>query len=135
MTDVLVTVDAGPGADSAEITELTLLLRDELVEHELDAVLLPSPAPPGTKGFGSGDITSILVVLATSGGVLTTMVGVLQAWLVRNSGSQVELEVGGERIVLTPTTEDERKRMLDVFLARHEASGPKEEGRGGHLPK
>ncbi len=134
MTDVLLTVDAGPGANNTETAELTLRLREELIDHDLDAVVPSSAAAVGTKGVGSADVAPILVVLATSGGVSTTFLGMLQAWLVRNSGSQIEVEVNGERIVLTPTSDGERRRALDFFLARHEIDGPKDAESGEHAP-
>jgi hypothetical protein len=134
MTQVLLTVDAGQNANNAEIAELNARLQEELGEHEFDAVALPSTAPPGTKGVGAGDIAPILVVLATSGGVLTTLLGMLQGWLVRNAGSQIEVEVDGDRIVL-PADDETRQRVLDFFLARHEVAGAKGDESGGHAPR
>jgi hypothetical protein len=121
--DVVVTVDAGPGADDSETAELTTRLRAELVEHGLDPVPVPSEAPPGSKGVASGEVGSLLVVLATSGGVLTTLLGMLQAWLLRQSGSRLVLEVDGDRVELTGTTDEERRRALEFWLARHDVRG------------
>ncbi len=129
--NVLVSVEAGPGADDADTAELATRLREELVAHDFDPVVSPSAAPPGAKGVGSGEIGSLLVVLAASGGVLTTLLGTLQAWLLRQSGSQVVVELDGDRLELTGATDDERRRALDVWLARHEAGGAKEARGGG----
>lgn len=118
--DVLLRVDAGSGADDAETAELAVRLRDELVAHDLDSVATLADAPPGAKGIGSSDLGSLLVVLAASGGVLTTLVGTLQAWLLRHSGSQIVVEIDGDRLELTGATDDERRRTLDVWLARHD---------------
>jgi hypothetical protein len=134
MTQVLLTVDAGQDANNAETAELTARLQEELGEHGFDAVALPSTAPPGAKGVGASDIAPILVALAASGGVLTTLLGMLQGWLVRNSGSQIEVEVDGDRIVL-PADDETRQRVLDFFLARHEVGGGRGEESGGHAPR
>jgi len=117
--NVLVSVDAGPGADDGDTAELATRLREELVAHDFDPVATPSTAPQGAKGAGSGELGSLLVVLAASGGVLTTLLGTLQAWLLRNAGSQVVVELDGDRLELTGATDDERRRALDSWLARH----------------
>ena len=120
--DVLINVDAGSGADDAETAALTHRLLDELVEHDLDPVVPSSDAPPGAKGIGS-EAGSTILVLAASGGVVTTLLGVLQTWLTRNAGSQIVVEVAGDRLELTGATDEERRRALGVWLARHEVAG------------
>ncbi len=118
--DVLVRVDAGPGADDADAAELAEQLRTELVAHDLDPVVPDSTAPVGAKGVGL-DIGALLVALAASGGVLTTLLGVLQSWLLRHSGSRIIVEIDGDRVELTGATDEERRRALESWLARHEA--------------
>jgi Effector Associated Constant Component 1 len=116
---VQVTVDGGPGADADETAELASRLREELVAHELDTESLPAAAPEGSKGLGV-DIGSLLVVLSASGGVLTSLIGTLQAWLLRQSDSKLLLEIDGDRIELTGVSDEERRRALEAWLARHE---------------
>jgi len=125
--ELLLSVDAGRGADEVENAELTARLRAELVEHGLDPVTPASVTPAGAKGVG-GEAASLLVVLAASGGVLTTLIGVLQTWLSRQSGSRVVLEVDGDRLELTGTTDEERRRALDFWLARHQPRGGRPAG-------
>ena len=120
--DVLINVDAGSGADAAETAAVAQQLLDELTAHELDPVVPISDAPPGAKGVGS-DLGSTILVLAASGGVVTTLLGVLQTWLVQHAGSQIVVEIAGDRLELTGATDDERRRALDVWLARHEVAG------------
>ena len=125
---VVVTVDAGVGADDAETAELAARLRDELVARELEPLPVPSASPEGAKGVGT-DIGSLVMVLAASGGVLTTLIGTLQAWLLRQSGSKLLLEIDGDRIELTGATDEERRLALDAWLSRH--GGSTEAGSGG----
>jgi membrane-associated two-gene conflict system component 1 (EACC1) len=117
--DVLLRVDAGPGADPADHESLAGRLRSELEEHELDPVVPDADAPPGAKGVGA-ETGSLLIALAASGGVLTTLVGLVQAWLLRNAGSTVVVEIDGDRVELTGASDEERRRALEVWLAKHE---------------
>lgn len=119
---VLVTVDPGAGADTAETADLADRLRDELAAHEYDSAPVSAASPEGAKGMGV-DIGSLLVALAASGGVLTSLIGTLQSWLNRQSGGRLVLEIDGDRIELTGVSDAERQRALDVWLARHEAEG------------
>ena len=89
-----------------------------LEEHELDPVVPDADAPAGAKGIGA-ETGSLLVALAASGGVLTAR-RARQAWLLRNAGSTVVVEVDGDRVELTGATDEERRRALDVWLAKHE---------------
>jgi Effector Associated Constant Component 1 len=120
--DVLVRVDAGAGADDVDTAQLAQQLRTELVAHDLDPVVPGSTAPRGAKGVGL-DSGALLVTLAASGGVLTTLLGVLQSWLLRQSGSRIVVEVDGDRLELTGATDEERRRALESWLARHEGGG------------
>lgn len=128
--EIVVSVDAGQGADDAETTELAARLRDELMMHELDPVSVATASPEGAKGVGEA-VGSLLVVLAASGGVLTTLIGTLQAWLTRQSGSKLLVEIDGDRIELTGATSEERRRALDAWLARHGGTSSEAESGGG----
>jgi hypothetical protein len=128
--EIVVSVDAGPDADDAEKAELASRLREELAAHALDPQALPSASPAGAKGFGV-DVGSLLVVLAASGGVLTSLIGTLQSWLLRQSGSKLLLEIDGDRIELTGVSDEERRRALDAWLVRHETRDAAEAESGG----
>lgn len=57
----------------------------------------PASCPPGAKAGDLASVSSLLVVLAASGGVLTRLVGLLQGWLLRNRGRGLVVEVAGDR--------------------------------------
>ena len=128
--EIVLTVDAGPDADDAETAELAARLREELATHDVDSVSLPAAPPSGAKGVGEA-VGSLLVVVGASGGVLTTLVGMLQAWLLRQSGGKLLVEIDGDRIELTGATDEERRRALDTWLARHGADNEGDADRGG----
>ena len=127
--DVLLRVDAGPGAEPAERAEFAERLRAELAAQEVDAEPVAADAPEGAKGAGV-EIGSLLVVLAASGGVLTSLVGTLQSWLTRQSRSRLVLEIDGDRVELTGASDAERSRALEVWLARHGGTGTADGGDG-----
>jgi len=127
---MLVTVDAGAGANAAETAELAERLRDELGAHEYDSMPVEAAAPEGAKGLGV-DVGSLLVALAASGGVLTSLIGTLQSWLGRQSGSRLVVEIDGDRIELTGASDEDRQRALDVWLARHDPDASTGGGNGG----
>ncbi len=127
--DVLLRVDAGPGAEPAETAELAERLRAELAAQEVDAEPVEADAPEGAKGAGV-ELGSLLVVLAASGGVLTSLVGTLQAWVTRQSRSRLVLEIDGDRVELTGASDAERSRALEAWLARHGDAGAADGGDG-----
>jgi hypothetical protein len=47
------------------------------------------------------------VALAASGGVLTTLIGALQAWLLRSSAGKVVVEIDGDRLEVTGAGNEE----------------------------
>jgi hypothetical protein len=100
---VHVSVQADAAADDAETAELRYHVRSMLAEHEFDVTDQPTRAavPPGAKAGDPAAISSLVVVLAASGGVLTTLIGALQAWLVRSSARNVVIEIDGDRLELT----------------------------------
>ena len=120
--NVLLRVDAGPGAEPAEMAELADQLRAELAAQEVETEPVAVDAPEGAKGAGV-ELGSLLVVLAASGGVLTSLVGTLQAWLTRQSRSRLVLEIDGDRVELTGASDAERSRALEAWLARHGGAG------------
>jgi hypothetical protein len=85
----------------------------------------PMPGPPAPEGAKVGDPASwstLLLTLAASGGVLTTVIGTLRDWLLRQPAPAViEVSMGGDSIKLEgSSTKEERQRLVEAFIARHE---------------
>jgi len=122
---VHVRVQADAAADDAETAELRYHVRSMLAEHEFDVTDQPPQAavPTGAKAGDPAAVSSLVVVLAASGGVLTTLIGALQAWLVRSSARHVVVEIDGDRLELTGVTGEERKRLMAAWLDRHQTAG------------
>jgi hypothetical protein len=109
-----------PDADAQDQDEL----RAEVAEQEFTVV--PDPAAPaapgGAKAADPVTVGSLVIALAASGGVLTSLVGLLQAWLLRSSARTLVVEIDGDRLELTGATSQERRRLTDAWLSRHEPS-------------
>ncbi|MER7461004.1 hypothetical protein [Micromonospora sp. NPDC126480] len=117
-----VTVLADQDADDQDLAVLAEGLRAEVLESEFDLVGEPAPAPlpPGAKAADPAGVTSLLIALAASGGVLTGLIGLLQAWLLRGSDRTLVVEIDGDRLELTGATSEERRRLTNAWLSRHE---------------
>jgi hypothetical protein len=120
---LLVSIDAGPESDPEEVAELSRRLRVELLRLEVESVT-PVPGPPPPAGAKAGDPVSwstLLLTLAASGGVLTTVIGALRDWLLRQPTSPtIEVSIGGDSIKLESSSIEERQQIIDTFIARHD---------------
>ena len=124
-----VVVVPDPDADAQERDELVRRLRAEVAEQEFDLVAdaAAGPVPGGAKAADPAGVDSLIIALAASGGVLTSLIGLLQAWLLRGAGRTLVVEIDGDRLELTAATSAERRRLVEVWLSRHE---PPAEGDG-----
>jgi hypothetical protein len=116
---LLISLYSGPGSESEEIEELSRRLRAELLRLDV-ASLRPVPGPPAPEGAKAGDPASwstLLLTLAASGGVVTTVIGTLRDWLLRQPAPAViEVSVGGDSIKLEGNaTEEERRRLVEAY--------------------
>ena len=61
------------------------------------------------------------MTLAASGGVLTTVITAIQAWLRDRRSSSVTLKLDGDELILTGggPYSAQQKRAIDLWLSRH----------------
>jgi hypothetical protein len=115
-------VGAGGDADAEEVADLTSQLRQELLELDVDAVELARSGPaPATKAVDVLAIGGLILSLAKSS-ALTHVVKVVQGWLSRDNRRQVEIQMDGDVLKLTGATDDEQRRLVDAWIARHAAT-------------
>nr|WP_223186649.1 hypothetical protein [Streptomyces sp. CBMA29] len=122
--EVVVRVVPGDGADDGEVERAARGLRAELLAGDEDGVRDVRPrggaAPEGAKG-DAHSWAALVITLAASGGVLTTLITAVSGWLARQRpDTTVVLEVGGDRITLPGATEAERARLIGILAARHD---------------
>lgn len=115
-------IDALADSDSDELAKLTRGLRKELeASGELERV---EPgivtAPPDSK-FAGGDLQSLIVTLAASGGVLTTLIGLVQSFVTRREKASVTLEINGDKIVITSASPETERLLAEDWIARHKS--------------
>jgi len=113
-------IELEPDADEAELELAAAQLRQELLELDVDAVERPSggSAPPGARGVEVGVLGTLLV--AAGKGAIGAVLHTIQAWVARRSSRTVKITLDGDSIELTNASEDEQRRLIESFLARHD---------------
>ncbi len=113
-------IDADQEPDAEELAELTRKLRDDLLHLDVETVDLASAgeAPTGTKAVDPVTAGTLLVTLAASGGVITTLINALQSWLTRHERRSLTLEMGGDKLEVTGISSEEQQRLIEAWLSR-----------------
>jgi hypothetical protein len=120
--------------DPAEVEELTLALRRELMEiDEVDTVTAAAagPAPPGSRAIELMALGSLIVAAKPTIETIARVVGVLRGWLKARSAAQanpratLRITVNGQTLELTPT-EEQQDTLVREFV--HVAAGATESG-------
>jgi hypothetical protein len=120
MSEVRLHVAGYPDSDDEERAELAWRLREEISGGAVDDVSHPSvSAPPGAKG-GALEWAQLLVTLA---GTLPPFLMAVRGWLDRHRGAAVTVEIGGDTLTLGEGSEEDQRRLVDAFLARHGGAG------------
>lgn len=110
-----------PGQDAEQLENSTRQLRRELADLRVESVdLVRSGAVPDRAKVGD-TVTKgqVLVTLAASGGVLTTVIGTLQTWLSLRERQSITLEIGGDKLQVTGISVTDQQRAIDAWIARH----------------
>ncbi len=118
--ELLPDVDADMDADLHD--RLTRRLRRELSEAGVESIRTApgGPAPEGAKSPDPVTVGALLVAFSASGGVFTSLVGVLQDWLDRQSARhRIVVTVDGDSLELERATAAERRELIGAFVRRH----------------
>ncbi|MCP4269281.1 MAG: hypothetical protein GY777_27550 [Candidatus Brocadiaceae bacterium] len=113
-------LDAGFGMDKEELESATIRLRNELLDLDVEKVelLKAGDVPEGAKGDPVSWGT-LLLTLAASGGVITTLINSAQAWLTRNDRKSITLEINGDKLDIKGVSTDEQTRLINEWLSRN----------------
>ena len=113
-----VELGAGDDAGAEEHDELTRSLRQELLELDVDDVERPAGAAP--DGARAGEVIALGTLLVTLGqGALGIVSSAIGRWVARRGGRSVTLELDGDRIELGGVSEEDQRRLIETFVARH----------------
>lgn len=110
-----------PDADSGEAERFGRQLRAELAQLDVEAVspMVSADVVQGAKGAGV-DWGSLLVTLSAAGGVLTSVIALVQDWLARHSAAQsVKVTIDGDAIELGRASVQERGELISAWMRRH----------------
>ncbi len=119
MADQLVVrLDEG-GADAERLEHLTIAVRRELVQLEVDNVepVRAGPAPEGTRALDVTAVGALLVTLTSSTAALAGVVDTMRKWLLQGSrGRTVELTIGDKTLKLAGASDEQQERLVSEFL-------------------
>ena len=118
---VILNIDAGQEDDPEEIERFTQQLREELTELDVEAVDLVRAGETPAKAKVGDPITwgMLLLTLAASGGVITTVINVLQSWLTRQERRSISLEIDGDKLEIKGISSKEQQRLINEWRSRH----------------
>ena len=125
MTDdhgqLAINLEAGDDVSPFELEELTAAVRRELLQLDVESVdrVSGGPAPDGTRGIDVAAIGALLVSLSKATPVLGQVVDVIQAWAARSPNRTVKLTLDGDTLELNGMSEDEQRRVVRDWMARH----------------
>jgi hypothetical protein len=116
MAELRMHVAGYPDSDEEERADLAWRLREEISDHGLD-VSHPYVEPAeNTKGGAAMDLLQLAVTFA---GTLPPLIMAIQGWLDRHPRAAVTLEIDGDTLTLDEATPEDRRRLMEVFLAKH----------------
>lgn len=121
IADLELSVDAGSGADEDELERLARSLRAELLELDVDAVApaRAGPAPDDARAVEALMVGALVVRLARDSESLSALVRTVRGWLGGDEARSVRIELDGDVLELTGASDEERQRLVDVWIASH----------------
>jgi hypothetical protein len=122
--DVLLTLEPDSDLDDEARDRLTRQLRSEVAELEVESVRLATgdAAPVGSKAADPVTIGAIIVALSASGGVLTSLIGVVRDLLVRQPAShRISVTIDGDPLIVDNATADQQRDLIAAYISKHTA--------------
>jgi hypothetical protein len=115
-------VGVEPDADAAELDQAASRLRQELLGLHVDAVeRLRGEAPPaGTRAAEAMLLGALGVDLGHE--ALAAVIRTIQSWIARRLDRSVKVALGEDSIELTNVSDEDQRRLIDSFVARHASS-------------
>jgi hypothetical protein len=106
-------------APAEESDELTVNLRGELLELDVDAVERRpgEEPPPGARGAESAALGGLVVTLGPS--VLGGVVQTIRGWISRDRGRSARLQLGDDVLELSDASPEQQEKLVAAFLARN----------------
>lgn len=118
--ELVVQVQAVGGEDDGELLEVTALLRQELLDLDVDEVrtVETNEGPADAKGVAA--LAGWLAVQFGSVETVRTVIDVLRGWAERRR-RDVEVTIGGDTLKLSAVSAAEQQQIIDAWIDRHSA--------------
>jgi hypothetical protein len=115
--DLIFRVSPGAGDDQEEMTRLLILLHNELLEEEVQAIQLIAEdvSDDGAKGIST--VANALALRLGFAG-LKAVLAKIGDWASRN-GRSVEVTINGDTVKVTGISREQQDKLINVWLARH----------------
>lgn len=129
VVNVLLVVEPDPDQDADDVRDrLARRLRTELTELDVESVTLATgdPAPEGSKSADPVTVGAVVVALSASGGVFTTLIETVRAWLARQPAHhRISVTIDGDTIELEQASAGQQQALVDAYIGRHTNKQPK----------
>ncbi len=114
-------IDAGPDADAAELAELAVRLREQLLKLDIEGAdpVTAGQAPSGTRAGEVLVAGAMTVMLALSSGLLTALVERVQLWISHSRARSVKLEIDGDVLELESATHAQQRELIKTWIDHH----------------
>src|SRR5450755_3298407 len=115
-------VGVEPDADAAELDQAASQLRQVLLGLDVDAVerLRGEAPPPGTRAAEATLLGALVVDLGHE--ALAAVMRTIQSWIARRLDRSVKVTLGEDSIEFTNVSDEDQRRLIDSFVARHASS-------------
>jgi hypothetical protein len=124
MRQIHIVLKASPDSDQEELDALTTLLREQLLELDVERVELDRAkgAPDGAK---PGDVIALGALVATVAPfALRSVVRLLETWIKNRPVRSVSITVGDDQLEVQAVAAADQRRLIDAFIAAHESPPP-----------
>lgn len=117
---LVVRVRAVEGEDDEELLEVTALLRQELLDLDVDKVsaVEADEGPADAKGVAA--LAGWLAVQFGSVETVRAVIDVLRGWAGRRR-RDVEVTIGGDTLKLSAVSAAEQQQIINAWIDRHSA--------------
>jgi hypothetical protein len=121
VTRLALRIAAAPEAKAAELAELAVDLRDQLLELDIERAdqVTVGQMPPGAR---AGEILlagALSVMLVQSSKLLTALIETVQSWVSRSGGRSVKLDIDGDVLEVTGITRGDQRELIQIWIDRH----------------
>jgi len=78
-----------------------------------------APRDGESTAKGASEIGQLLLTLAASGGVITSLIAAVQSYIAGRSGRKVILEIDGDKLEVSGVDSASEKKLISAWINRH----------------